>query len=268
MDPNLNAALIVVGIDGSPGAYLALDWAIEEARHRDARLRLLMATSRVPALVHSGGSEVAAPPPDGPGQLWIAVDRAVRALGADRVDWACTGCGAVDLLAAPVGGADLVVVAAHGGSGFPAWRLGSTAQRLSWHAAVPLVVVRRSSGPRCGVVVGIDDPDRAPRLLRFAYRAARDRDAEVRIVHAISPVDPGGAPADLAVAVATVADEFPGVPSHLEVFRSAAVAALVASSLEAELLVIGRRTRPAPPDGHRTGRAVLHRSHCPVAVIP
>jgi hypothetical protein len=52
------------------------------------------------------------------------------------------------------------------------------------------------------------------------------------------------------------------------VFRSTPVAALVGGSLEAELLVMGRRDRPPDPRAHRTGRAVLHRSHCPVAIIP
>ncbi|MFL6072099.1 MAG: universal stress protein [Mycobacteriales bacterium] len=261
----MNTDLIVVGIDGSPGADLALDWAIEEAGHRHARLRLLMAAAPVPVAVHSGEGGAAAARRDVPEPLRLAVDRAERALGADRVDAGCAGCGAVELLAEPAGTAALVVVAAHGDARFPAWRLGSTAWRLAREAAAPLVVVRRSSGPRCGVVVGVDD-DSGPELLRFAYRAARDRDAEVRIVHAVGP-DRDGVPPPVAAAIATVTADFPGVPSHLEVFRSAPVAALVAASLEAELLVIGRR-RTATPDGHRTGRAVLHRSHCPVAVIP
>ncbi len=32
---------IVVGVDGSPGSYLALDWAVEEATRRGLPLRII-----------------------------------------------------------------------------------------------------------------------------------------------------------------------------------------------------------------------------------
>ncbi|MDT7786378.1 MAG: hypothetical protein QOF58_4797 [Pseudonocardiales bacterium] len=47
----MRTPVILVGVDGSPGSHAALQWALEEATHRDARVEAMLAYQQEPMLV-------------------------------------------------------------------------------------------------------------------------------------------------------------------------------------------------------------------------
>lgn len=137
---------IVVGIDGSQGARRALEWAIAEAKLRDAHMVVVHAwlepaAVAVGSVISAGGVE-----PE------IFEDTAERTL-ADVL-------ASVDTSAAPHGiethviagaparalidfskDADLVVVGSRGLGGFTGLLLGSVSQQVAHHATCPVVII-------------------------------------------------------------------------------------------------------------------------------
>lgn len=136
--------VVVVGVDGSPGAVAALRWAADEARLRDATLRLVTAWSFSPFALLPGAS-----PPSSEAEL---VDRArhvqagaVEAAGntdALDVEKLVEDGPPVECLVAEAKDADLLVVGARGLGGFERLLLGSVSQQLAHHAPCPVVIVR------------------------------------------------------------------------------------------------------------------------------
>jgi nucleotide-binding universal stress UspA family protein len=137
---------IVVGVDGSDGAGHALEWAAEEARLRDARLRVVLAW-QIPFALYTG-----------PGTF--GVDRELtdelRELAEKQLEEACeaaSGLQGLDLersviqdLPAPAlveaaKNAALLVVATRGRGGFAGLLLGSVSQQCAHHASCPVVIV-------------------------------------------------------------------------------------------------------------------------------
>ncbi len=138
-------ARIVVGTDGSPNAQLALDWAVEEARLRDAEL--VVVRSWHPPYVGEAAYG------------YVEVTDAIRDAAASEVEEAAKGAeaalgrpvqrvvrcgGAADELMEEAKGADLLVVGARGHGGFLGLLLGSVAERVARHAPCPVVIVRES----------------------------------------------------------------------------------------------------------------------------
>jgi nucleotide-binding universal stress UspA family protein len=137
---------IVVGIDGSPAATAALEWAIGEARLRGARLLVVQAWG-VPVLAYAT--------PYGAGPTVELVDSERKAAAAaldavvERVDTegvdvrraVVEGSAAQSLLEAAED-ADLLVVGSRGHGGFAGLLLGSVSQQCAQHALCPVVIVR------------------------------------------------------------------------------------------------------------------------------
>lgn len=133
---------IVVGVDGSPDAARALDWAIDEATRRDLPL----------LLVHGVEVGAAAASPYGTGMVLeqleeagrIVLDAAVahaaeRGIRADaRME---IGSAAHALIEASRG-AELMVVGNRGHGGFVGMLLGSVSNAVTHHAHCPVVVLR------------------------------------------------------------------------------------------------------------------------------
>jgi nucleotide-binding universal stress UspA family protein len=138
---------IVVGVDGSPASTEALRWALDEARLRNASVRVVQAWSfphlpaapgMVPPLVLDPDelrrqaeelagrtvSEVAGPDPE------VEVDTV-----------AVHGSPAHSLVEAAAN-ADLLVVGSRGHGGFAGLLLGSVSQQCAHHAPCPVVIVR------------------------------------------------------------------------------------------------------------------------------
>ncbi len=135
---------IVVGVDSSEAAHRALDWALDEARRRQAVVEVVHAWH--PSYV--GASPWAGVPID-PDMFESAarevLDRIIEAadtegLAAPAEPVLVWGSAAKAILEAAKG-ADLVVVGSRGHGGFTGLLLGSVSSQVVHHASCPTVVV-------------------------------------------------------------------------------------------------------------------------------
>ena len=167
----------------------------------------------------------------------------------------------------------------------------STSSGVAAHARTPVVSVPSGWVPPTGahvVTVGVDVPDQARLVLEAAAGAARERGADLHVLHTwwLPSVyeqvirDHGREDAwqgRARDAVQRVVDELsadPGnaladVPVRVEARRAHAADALLAASHDSELVVVGRHD-PLVPLGSHLGpiaRAVLRDAECPVMLV-
>ena len=142
------SAQIVAGVDGLDGAHRALEWAVEEARLRDATLVVVYGW-QVPPIVTGAG------PFDAPVVLEQETLEAVERNAKDVVERQLGSVDTsgidvqrrieprppVDLVLDAATGADLVVVGTRGHGGFTGLLLGSVSQQVAHHAPCPVVIV-------------------------------------------------------------------------------------------------------------------------------
>jgi nucleotide-binding universal stress UspA family protein len=175
-----------------------------------------------------------------------------------------------DRLLAEAADAALIVVGSAGFLAMTHLATGSTAMEVAIRADVPVVVVRPGlpdapPGPSAGrVVVGTDGTALSEAAIRFAFAEARDRACGVTVVHAVEREDQRAAAEILPAEFAE-----PGRDVRTVVRAGLASLILIEESAGAELLVVGSRGR-AGLGGMLLGsvsQAVVHRAHCPVAVV-
>jgi nucleotide-binding universal stress UspA family protein len=142
---------IVVGVDGSEGAVRALEFALGEARARDADVKAVAAW-HVPASVYETG--------------WVPVSvdpSEYEKIGQDALDKSFEEAGVADsglrvtpilregqaakVLVAEAEGADLLVVGSRGLGGFKGLLLGSVGQQCAHHATCPVAIVPNGNRP-------------------------------------------------------------------------------------------------------------------------
>ncbi|KMO76483.1 universal stress protein [Mycolicibacterium obuense] len=181
------APSVVVGIDGSAAALEAALWAIDEAEHRDATLRLVSVVD-----------DDEATDADGPATTFAqtAAKNAASAIEATgrpvRVDVSIVHGRPVEALLRASRSAILLCVGARGLRHATRGRIGSTAAALSAAAQCPVAIVRshRTHGRRQrSVVVELPDRATAGALLDRGLQEAHRRGASVRIL-ASSPRTP------------------------------------------------------------------------------
>jgi nucleotide-binding universal stress UspA family protein len=142
---------VVVGVDGSPASRAALDVAAREARHRGARMEVVVAYRL--ADTWNDVEEVTSVPAE---ELRRRVEATVSAdvsevLGAGgapdrpRVDIVVVEGSPADVLVRRAEGADLLVVGSRGQGTLPGLVLGSVALRVVVRARCPVLVVRPSA---------------------------------------------------------------------------------------------------------------------------
>lgn len=141
--------VIVVGVDNSKGAHAALQFALEEAKLRGARLRAVHAWHY---------ASIGAPAIEAGGQPMFGVEladlqRGVEASFEATLREAIPDAGGIDVerrvvegpaaaaLVEESRGADLLVVGSRGLGGFRGLLLGSVGQQVAHHAACPVVIV-------------------------------------------------------------------------------------------------------------------------------
>ncbi|MFE2429013.1 universal stress protein [Streptomyces sp. NPDC059373] len=287
MTNNTDPGAVVVGVDDSPQAAAAAEWAAVEAERRGCALEL----------VHAVDIGVAAPQSDNPpdvieevlAEASTMLDDAVARIAAEhpglRVGSVLVRGAAAEVITHAAGDAAVVVVGTRGRGGFAGLLLGSVSLKVAAHAPCPVVVVRgRAEGmPSGDVVVGVRD-ERDADVVRFALAEAERRRASVRMVHAWSPLTGMGLVVSQADHIAQqerehvelvnrvtapVAD-YPHVHVDTELVIGSGAATLVDASAKAGLLVVPRH-RPTGRVGLRLGSVVhqvLHHAQCPVAVVP
>jgi nucleotide-binding universal stress UspA family protein len=150
---------IVVGVDGSPGSDAALRWAMDEARLRGSKLRIVNGYDLPQVLVSEGGV----------GAAGIAVPAAVTQEDAERLRSSAEeqARGVVEGAVQRVGGeggrpeiesavvpgpaaqalieagrtAELLVLGSRGRGGFLGLLLGSVTQQIAHHPPCPVVIL-------------------------------------------------------------------------------------------------------------------------------
>ena len=268
---------VVAGWDGSLIAVRALDWAAEEAVRRGVALRIVYA---VPAQDESG-------------PILTSAAARIRAHHSDlSVETVSAEGGAVAALVRESNGAAVTVVGSRGLGGVTGVLFGSVSLRLAAHIHSPLLVVRGDH--RCDegreVVLGLGS-DADADAAAYAFQEAERRGVRLSVVHSwshrhVTPELPSLVPAtspgqrELALrdaseaavprfTMAELRENHPAVGVETSTVRTRPAQALLEATREAGVVVIGARR----PDrlGPRLGpvtHTLLHRSHCPVVVVP
>ncbi|MFD4600411.1 universal stress protein [Streptomyces sp. NPDC058464] len=269
---------IVVGVDGSVASVRALDWAAAEAVRHGGALRVLYA---VP------DRDEAAP------VLAYATSRTRERYPGLLVESVAVEGGVVHALARESEDAVLTVVGTRGMGTVAGSALGSVSLRLASVAQGPLLVVRGDHPCDEGrpVLLGLAD-DSDLQAAEYAIQEAERRGVSLRVLHSwsrrhITPELPSltavrspgqertarESRAEEAVApyaLTHLRDRHPGVVVESHAVRTAPAPALLAASQEAAVVVVGahRRTGVFGPRLGPVAHTLLHRSHCPLIVVP
>jgi nucleotide-binding universal stress UspA family protein len=283
----MDAMDIVVGIDGSIHAALALDWAADEAARRKSRLVVVYAASVLDGAAYSSATlnMMRADATVHGEQVLTEALTSVRAAHPDlstttvlRYDLPA------DLLIELSGPESIVVVGCRGGGRVAGALFGSVAQRVAAHATGTVVVVgdgSRGQANRRGILVGVSDSAGGRAALAFAGAEAARRGSRVTAVRAYGVVGrsrsnysglPGVRELEAAIlgdALRRLRAEYPDIALDDELLDQDPVIALAELSRDAELLVLGcRHSADHWPSrlGPITG-TVLHDNPCPVAIV-
>jgi nucleotide-binding universal stress UspA family protein len=274
---------VVVGVDGSEPNRAAVAYAIAEAA-ASGRPLVPIGAVRHPVRQQDGAVD---------GRRWPVLGEIERQVEAAHADVRTVSLIEFDHpVPALLGYADvedLLVVGKRGLGGSRRFLVGSTAMRVAGRSLGTVVVVPPGWNPadHLGepVIVGVDPDNPDGPALRAAFeRALRER-VELVVLYAVSlrPVliwDPTlNAPLvrdsqersdeDLEAAIEPLREEYPQVRVTIERDHGRAADVILARSLGAQLIVLGRRH-----DGRGTWglgtvvREVIHHAEVPVAVVP
>ncbi|WP_205873235.1 universal stress protein [Mycobacterium camsae] len=213
---------IVVGVDGSPGSDIAIQWAAHDAALRDVPLTLVHA-----ARTRSQRER---------GQL--VLDEALRIVGTQvrvRCEMPCAT--AVFALADLSEHAELVVVGCLGAGAPQRRQLCSLSSTLIHHARCPVVVVHddvrlTSESLAAPVLVGNDGSPEAQSAIAIAFNEAAIRGVGLIAVQAL---DDEGA----AELLAGWSEHYPDVAVQQAVTRDDPTPELVDGARTAQLVVVG-----------------------------
>jgi nucleotide-binding universal stress UspA family protein len=284
----MTARPVVVGVDGSEGSLLALEWAAREAERHGSPLRLVSAPATPPRMRARKG----ATPAIGSElrdfamrALDAAVTRSKEIVPGLVTDTRVLSGPAAIAITEASEGAVMVVVGSRGIGGFAAMLLGSVSRYTAMHAACPVVVVREQSvAVQREIVVGIRDTQESTEALTFAFEEAALSGAELVTVHserrfhpAIRAIgEPSRVTADitrsLAETLAAWRDKYPTVAVRPDVVLGHPAQVLAEYSARADLVIVGRHGGSTGSGGRPAigsiQHAVLNHARGPVAVVP
>ncbi|QDQ96360.1 universal stress protein [Tomitella fengzijianii] len=252
-----NESAVVVGVDGSDNARVALAAAIEEATTRKAPLHLVAAYHAPAVRRHSVAVEYEKVVRDEAAAILAEAAEQARGAGAEVTTSVHAG-DASGVLLEQSRSAALVVVGARGRGGFMGRLLGSVAAALPAHAACPVLVVPRPADGSAHteqdysgrVVVGVDASGTANPALAAAADEAQRRAMPLVIVAVAGPdFDADARAAGDADAVRGVLGQclesvraaHPRVQAATELLEGSAAEVLAGITATAELVVVGAR---------------------------
>ncbi len=257
---------IVVGVDDSPAAKVAVQWAA-----RDAELRKIPLT-----LVYAASPEIATWPnvqlPAGlarwhrdHGRRLVdealeVVEEATQHGGPAEVHTEILSSAAVPTLVDLSKNAEMVVTGCRGSGRWPGRLIGSVSSGLLHHAYCPVAIIHDEDPlmphpSQAPVLVGIDGSSASELATAIAFDEASRRKVGLIAVHAWSDVDvsewPGidwpetqsMAEGVLAERLAGWQEEYPDVHVSRTVVHDQPARQLVQRSEEAQLVVVGSRGR-------------------------
>ncbi|MFF0677537.1 universal stress protein [Streptomyces tendae] len=278
---------LVVGVDGSESSLRAVDWAADEADLHEVPLLVVFGTLWERYEGAALARELGRPSTEMKAEdILEAAARRARQRHPDLVVTTETVPDEAEHALVRAGrNASMIIVGSRGRSGVADRLLGSVSRTVAALSDCPVVVVRgnhdnRALGGRHDrIVVGIGAGETLASVLRLAFTEAQLRHVPLAAVRAWrcpahETVDHPlltGEPARLYEerAAKELETALENAPSDVAVGRytveGPARAVLPAASADAGLLVIGRRVHGRLG---RVAHAVLHRSACPVVVVP
>ena len=284
---------IVVGYDGSPGAMIALRWALAAARRQHVGVRLVRVVEWPVRVGPATPTPSSWPVTQAHRDAQDALDRALATVGSTDLEVPVAASVLEGPPAAVLGEvsahARMLVLGDRGRGGFAGLLLGSVAVAAAAHATAPLVVVRgedpldRQALP---VVVGVDDSPAARAAVATAFAEADSRGVELVALRAWRPPavwSSLGRPRfddqvdELEMAerrllegtLTSARASFPAVTATVRLEVAGAAKAIIDSSRGAQLVVVGSHGRGGF-HGLLLGsvsQQVLHHAHCPVLVV-
>lgn len=257
---------ILVGVDDSPAATAAVEWAAHDAELRRVPLTLVHAIS--PNLTSWQGDSL----PPGLAQWQQTHGRRLLDNAVEIAEKSCRHGGptavhshvlssaAAPTMIAMSRDAELVVTGCYGDGATSSRRLGSVSSALLRHACCPVAVIhggKALTSHRDGlpVLVGVDGSPASDSAIAIAFDEASRRDVALVALHAWSDVDVlewpdldwRGAQSVsehmLADQLACWKERYPAVNVRRIVARDQPRQRLVSHSAEAQLVVVGSRGR-------------------------
>ncbi|MGW4161024.1 universal stress protein [Streptomyces sp. NPDC004788] len=286
-------AQVTIGLDGSKESITAAHWATREAVLREVPLRLVHVdeTPNTPELPVSYVRDAAARAE----RLLAETAEQARKEHPDLEVFTERARGrAAEVLTAAANESDLTVLGSRGLGGILGFVVGSVSLAVVGAARQPVTLVRAGSPvgsrqptpPGGGIVVGVDLHHPCEALLGFAFTEAARTGLPLRFLHSwtvpasygyAAVVDPGIGE-ELGKRLVGGLDDllepwrkrYDGVAVKAKAVVGSAAYQLVAASQDADLVIVGRRTRKAPMGPHlgHVAHGVIHHSPAPVAVVP
>lgn len=280
-------APVVVGVDGSPAAEPALDWAAHEATLTGRPLRMIYGLDR---LLHEAPLSAHLPLPKineaaGEQVLREATRRVAELEPGVPVETRVIARPAADALVMESAAAYETVVGRHGRGAVGRAVLGSASLRVVALAHGPVVVVLATAARAGGeIVAGVDGSTIGGAVVEFAFAQAQRRGLPLRVLHAwLPPISlfSDHYPYDLYAAelkasrvaddlISTIGPRFPEVKATAQVVQDHPARALSEVSKTAALLVVGSRGLTGATRFFlgSVSTALLHHADCPLAVLP
>jgi nucleotide-binding universal stress UspA family protein len=280
---------IVVGIDESPAAKVAVQWAARDAELRKIPLTLVHAISpdvatwpnvRLPAGLARWQRDRGRQLVD---EAFKLVDEASQHGGPAEVHSEILASAAVPTLVELSKEAELVVTGCRGSARWPGQLLGSVSSGLVRYAHCPVAIVHDEDPSHPGgapVLVGIDGSSASELATAIAFDEASRRNVGLVALHAWSDADVSEWPEIDSPAAQSMAEEvlaerlagwreqYPDVPVSRAVVCDKPARQLVERSADAQLVVVGSRGRGGFAEMllGSVGEAVAQMAQVPVIV--
>ncbi|NUP43629.1 MAG: universal stress protein [Streptomyces sp.] len=284
---------LVVGVDGSDGSLVAVDWAVDEADRHGLPLRLVYASlwERYEGTLPSNSLERPSEQVMAEHVVASAAERAWRRNPDVKVTTDVLPEEAAAALLHEGNNASVLVTGSRGRGELAGLLLGSVGLAVAARAHGPVIVVRGDKAALGGtherILLGAGEPATGGEALRFAFREAEARGCTLDVVrtwrcpahesadHQRPAEDPAHRHEEQASALldALLADavaDHPGVLVRRDTVEGPARKVLLHRSAAADLVIVGaqRRTGHSGLQLGRVAHTLLHHANCPVAVVP